>query len=42
MITGLCYLCNRPAHEICIICGRPACQDHIKNKICDSCRLKKL
>ncbi len=25
-----CWHCDRPAHAVCIFCGRAVCKDHVK------------
>ncbi len=28
MIRGLCYICGRPAGNVCSICGNAVCDQH--------------
>lgn len=36
-VKGICHICGKVASRTCRICGRPACDIHIKDGVCASC-----
>jgi len=38
MISGLCYICSRPANRTCRLCGKTTCERHLNPKgVCVVC-----
>ncbi len=41
-LTGICYICSKPAMYTCSFCGKIACIDHYSkdNRVCSNCLAK--
>ena len=36
-MADLCHICNGVASRTCKMCGRPTCEQHLKDGVCSSC-----
>ncbi len=41
-LKGLYHICGNVASKTCKVCGRAACDNHLRVGVCDTCRAGKI